>query len=241
MSVIASTGFGAFVPPTPKIMRMPVNEFDKSTIVTVYPKEIHELKPTLFPGVFSIPACGGKDQFELLVVGPSSWFKEMEEGQPFLEIPTSSVQVAESVVLDYVNGILGCNMGDVMPGLFFIPGEWTKQSILKYVDKKSGKSFVMLLAEAREKQKKWFGELVKIADTLWARTNGNPLSISDDARMAAEQLGLQKSWMQDFKQMELDNCPSCGELVNKSYPVCKHCKAIINQTKANELGLKFAV
>ena len=94
---------------------------------------------------------------------------------------------------------------------------------------------------AKMKQKNWFTELVKIADVDWARTNGNPRAISDDSRLAAQKLGLQKAWMQDFRAVELNNCPACGAMININYPVCSNCKNIINTEKAKSLGLKFAI
>lgn len=233
-------GFGAFNNKQKRMMRMPVNPLDKSTIVTVYLRVLDIYNPTLFPGTFRIPAATPND-FEILVVGPSSWFKAMEEGQPYLEIPNSSIQVAESIIRDYTNGLVGCDMNDKMMGLFYVPGEYTKVTIMGYVDQKTKKTFKQMLEEAREKQKNWFKELVEIADVDWARTNGNPRSVSDDSRMAAEQLGLSKSWMQDFRQMELVNCRACGHLGNPDYPVCANCKTIINEIKAKEMGIKFAI
>ncbi len=217
-----------------KVARLPINPLDRSTIVSIYEKQISINNPTLFPGSHIIPAAT-PDGFELLVVKPASWFKEMEEGQPFLEIQNSSIQVAESIIRDYSNGLVGCNMGDRMPGLFYVPGEFTKITIRSY------EKFSFMLEMAKMKQKNWFTELVKIADVDWARTNGNPRAISDDSRLAAQKLGLQKAWMQDFRAVELSNCVACGHLINKNYPVCPNCKNVIDVEKAKSLGLKFAV
>ncbi len=84
---------------------------------------------------------------------------------------------------------------------------------------------------------------MRIADILWARTNGNPLAISDDSRLAAEKLGLtsQKNWMGDFRARELTNCKACGHMINPVYPVCPNCKNVIDEEKAKSLNLKFAV
>ena len=219
---------------TAQINRMPINPLDKATIVSIYPEAIREFKATIFPGLFEIPAVTDSDGFELLVIGPSSWWKEMEEGQPYLEIPCSSLQVAESFIKDFSNGALGNDSGSMTPGLFFVPGEFDEFTIHRYP------GFDLLLDRARQRQKNWFMELVQIADILWARTNGNPLAISKTARMAAEKLGLQKTWMQDFKSVEMSNCPACGAMVNPLYPVCSNCKNVINKIKAAELGLIFA-
>lgn len=224
-----------------RINRMPSNPLDKCTIVSVYPLEVVQVNHTIFPGVFQIPAAAD-GKFEILVVGPSSWFKEMEEGQPYLEIPTNSIRMAQSVIEDYCNGLLGCDGSTMGPGLFFIPGEYNKGSILKYVNPTTGETFAQLLENAKTKQKNFFAERIKIADILWARTSGNPLAVDNIARLAAEKLGVasHKSWMQDFTAIEKQNCPACGNLINPNFPVCPNCKTVINVEKAKELGLKFA-
>src|SRR5712691_1323851 len=123
MPFTAGPGFGNFNTHRRVAIRTPVNPLDKSTIVSVYLKPIASNNPTVFPGNFIIPAAT-PTTFELLTIGPSSWFKEMEDNQPFLEISNSSIQMAESIIRDFANGLVGCNMGDRMPGLFFIPGEF---------------------------------------------------------------------------------------------------------------------
>lgn len=201
-----------------RTIRGVINPMDKSTIVSVYPKEIDEVKHTIQPGRFIIPP-GSPDKPAILVVGPSSWWREINDEEPLLEIPVSSIQVADSIVRDYCNGILGCNMADMMPGMFFIPGEHKVESIIT--------SFSKELALAVAKQKKFWGELVKLADSLWARSQGNPLAISDDMRLAARQLGLPtKDWMKDFSMIEMVRCFACGTLKNPQYPVCASCRAI---------------
>jgi len=214
-----------------RTIRAPVNPMDKCTVVSIYPKHIRETKPTIQPGYFEIyPGSYAKP--EILVVGPSSWWKELDENQPLLEIPQSSIQIADSVVKDYINGIYGCDMGEHVPGLFYIPGEWSVKRIKE--EKKPD------LDEANRKQRNWFGFLVKAADAMWARTNGNPLTISDDMRMAARELNLiSKEWLRDVEVVDLVRCKACGTLKNPQFPVCPNCKAIDDPEKAKALGLTF--
>lgn len=214
-----------------KTIRAPVNPIDKSTVVSIYPKVINEVKHTIQPGNFHIDP-GSVDKPALLVVGPSSWWKEVDEEQPLLEIPNTSIQVADSIVKDYCNGLLACNMGDCMPGIFWIPGSYNLSELRK--------NYQHLLDKANTNQTKYFNELVKLADSLWARTNGNPLTISDDMRMAAKQLGLGKDWMKDFTLLNQIKCVACGSPRNPDFPVCPICHAIIDSTKAKELGIVFA-
>jgi len=211
----------------------PVSPFDKSTVVSIFPKKIHEVKHTIQPGIFDIGA-GTYDKPAVLVVGPSSWWRDIPEDDSIIEIPTSSVQIANSIVVDYANGLLGCNMGDHMPGIFFIPGIALTSDEVKSKHKKE-------LDSAREKQRNWFALLVRMADSLWATSNGNPRSISDDARLAARELNItNKDWLSDAQVMEMVRCVACGALRNPLYPICATCKAIADPELAKKHGLQFA-
>lgn len=212
-----------------RVMRSPVNPLDKSTIVSVYPLALNERKPTIEPGIFQI-AAGSYEKPQTLVVGSSSWWRELDNEQPLLEIPISSVQVADSVVRDYVNGMLACDMGEKMPGLFFIPGEVTKKQIRE--------EHSHSIEQAKTRQKNWYLELVKIADILWARTNGNPLAANELMKLAAQELGIKdKPWIRDFSTIVMEHCLACGMMRNPLYPICPSCHTIVDKKKYEEMGL----
>lgn len=244
-----AVNFAAFAPSI-KVHRRPKNPLDKCTIVSVFPRAIIDYKPTAFPQTHRIEAAPA-DGFSLCVVEGASWFKEMEEDQPLLEIPITSIQVCEAFIRDYVNGLVGYVPNVAMPGLFFVPGQHDAKSILtvKLPDNlddngriaSRGQTFQQLLDDAKAKQKNWFANLVKMADVDWARSNGNPLSVSDLSRLAAEYLGMKdKPWMSDIAHLEKSNCPACGFIVNPAFPICSNCKAVVNEARAKELNLKFA-
>lgn len=215
-----------------RTIRGPVNPMDKATVVSIYPNEIDEIKHTISPGRFIIPA-GTYERPAILVVGPSSWWREMDHEQPLLEIPTSSIQIAEAIVKDWSNGILACNMADTMPGIFYVMGEQTVVSIKK--------SYQHELDKAKVHQQNWFSALIKLADALWARSNGNPLAISDTMRMAAKEMNLTvKDWMKDFRMVDMVRCFACGSLKNPQFPVCATCRAI-DPEHAVANNIKFAV
>lgn len=219
-----------------RTIRGPVNPLDKSTLVSIFPKKINETKPTLMPSNW-IMEPGSLDNPSVLVIGPSSWWKDVGEDQPLIEIPVSSIQIADSIIKDYCNGYLGCNMTDAMPGMFFVPGSFNQQQIM------TGKEGRALLEIAKIKQDNLYRTLVKMADAFWSRTNGNPLSISDDMRLAARELNIQgRDWMADFQNQTdtIVRCIACGQMRNAAYPVCPHCKAIVDKVRAEELGIKFA-
>jgi hypothetical protein len=224
--------FPGFANQNRRTIRAAINPLDKSTVVSILPKYISERKATIQPGVFEIKP-GNYENPSLLVVGPSSWWREVDEHQPLLEIPVSSIQVADSIVRDYSNGLLACNMADMQPGLFYLPGEYNVEKLKK--------DHMQLLIKAKNQQTKWFLELVRIADILWSRSNGNPLSISDDARLACKELNITgKPWLGDLQAAEMVRCVACGSMRNQLFPICQTCKAIADPELAKKLNLTFA-
>lgn len=212
--------------------RAPINPLDKATVVSILPKSIRETKPTLEPGVFNL-GPGSFDRPSILVVGPSSWWREVDEEQPLIEIPTSAVLIAESIVNDYCNGILACDMAETMPGLFWLPGGFTHKELKE--------KYALELDKANRKQRNWYAALVKMADVLWSRSQGNPLAISDDMKLAAKELGFDnKEWLKNFEHVELVRCVACGNLNQSNVLVCPNCKVILKPEEFKKLQLQFA-
>ena len=211
-------------------VRAPVNPLDKATIISIYNQQIIERKHTIQPGLFILEA-GSFEKPSVLTVGPSSWWKETDPKQPLLEIPIGALSIAESIVKDYANGLFACNMGDTMPGLFYVPGELSQKDVLADFKIKP------LLMDAKKKQTNWYMLLVKFADSFWARSQGNPLTIMDDMRMAAKELGLDKEWAKGHIVNELVRCTFCGTLRNPQFPKCSHCLEIVDKPLAIKLGL----
>lgn len=209
--------------------RAPVNPFDKSTIFSIFPFDVEDKKPTLSPGHWKIPA-GSLENPSRLSVEPSSWWREIDPEQPLLEIPVSSILIADSIVRDYCAPLLGCDITSMMPGLFYIPGDISIDTLKK--------SHMNLLANAEQKQRKWYQELVKIGDIAWARTQGNPLSVNEMMKRAASELGLQdRDWLKAYHSVNMIKCFACGSLRNPEYPVCPSCKAVDPNYKSD---IKFA-
>lgn len=222
-----SLGFAGLQDLNKRTVRQPSNPLDKCTIVSIFPVEIDEKKHTIQPGRFIIPP-GTYEKPSILVVGPSSWWKQLEDDQPLLEITNSSIQVANSVVNDYASALPSFQGDHSCPGLFFVPGELTLAEV-KVKHKP-------LLDKYNESQNRWYAELIKMADSDWARTNGNPLSISDLARIAARALGQNtKEWLQNFQATETIRCIACGVLRNPLFPICANCKTNVPEfEKANK-------
>jgi hypothetical protein len=227
-----------------KAIRSEPNPLDKSTIVSIYPKEVDEKKWTIQPGRFIIPK-GSIENPSLIVIGSSSWWRDFDPGQPLVEIPQSSISVADAVVTDYCNGLLGYVKSDSQPGLFWVPGEFTSIIDLKKADFSRlfglGITGQTLFDRAVLYQENYWKRLIKIADIGWAKTNGSPYVINDDMRTAAEHLGFKdKAWMKDMQMLAQVNCPMCGTPRNPNYPMCANCKAVLDPEKAKALGIQFA-
>lgn len=215
-------------PTNKRTIRQQSNPLDKSTVVSILPLVIDEYKYTIQPGHFYIPAAS-EDKPEILVVSPSSWWRDIGEEMPLIEIPNGSIIVAESIVNDFSQGMIGIDE-DSKPGLFFVPGEFK----LTEIKEKYSKSF----DEAVRKQRNWFKNLVNMADTDWARSNGSPNSINGLSRMAAEYLGMQdRDWMKTTLDVQKVKCIACGNLRNPAYPICATCNRVVDVALAKKLGI----
>jgi hypothetical protein len=212
-------------------IRSEPNPYDKATIFSVFPRAVRSKKATLQPGLFLIPA-GTPSSPTPFIVGSSSWWKDSDPEQPPLEVPVSAVRVADSIVNDFASSKIGSDMSSAKPGLFYLPGEITVDEMKK--------KFKSHLEEAILKQNNWFRNLVQMGDSLWARTNGNPVAIDDVMRLAAKELGLQRDWLGVSQTYDLIKCVACGNMRNPAYPICPNCKAIIDSDKAKSLNLAFA-
>lgn len=222
---------GQFLDQRRNTHRAPVNPMDKCTVFNMLPQLIEIKNPTLQPGVWEINP-GSMDNPSRLVVGPSSWWRDFDPEQPLLEIPVGAALIADSLVNDYIQGMFCCDMGEKRPGLFWVLGDVT------VVDLKVKHKAIYDQAVVR--QKNWYAELIKKSDIQWARTNGNPLSISDHARVAAKEQQIERAWAGEAAKMDLTPCPACGNLRNAAFPVCTSCKTIIDMVKFKALGLEMS-
>lgn len=214
-----------------RTVRQDVNPYDKSTIVSIFPKRIKIDNFTLTPGRYVIEP-GSVEKPSLLVVGSASWWKEVNPNEPLLEIPQSSPVIANSIINDYCNGIWGCNMADIKPGIFWVPGEKTIEDIRK--------QHSALLEAAIVSQKNYYQTMLRFADMNWAASSGNPATINDEMRQAAKYLGQEdRDWMKDHLMMGQVRCQACGTMKDPRYPVCPSCKAI-DQSNPLAKTLKFA-
>ncbi len=226
-SIIAGAPVSILKPNNRDTIRSTVNPWDKATIFSIYPGEVKEWKRTIIPGYFVIPR-GSLQNPARLVIGPSSWWRDFDPDQPLLEIPTSSIIVADSIVNDYCNARIAYS-GSASPGIFYIPGDVSIQELLEKYPEELEKAIV--------RQRNWFGELVTMGDALWATTSGNPRAIPDDMRLACREMSIARDWATNFSRIEMVPCVACGMLRNPKFPICGACKFIVDREMAAKLGL----
>ncbi len=124
-------------------------------------------------------------------------------------------------------------MGENMPGLSWLPGALSLKEIK---EKHPGH-----LETMNKKQRNWFSALVRMGDVLWSRSQGNPLAISDDMKMAAKELNIgNKEWLKNFEHIELVSCKACGVMNRSTVVVCPNCKVILNPEEFKKLNMSFA-
>lgn len=225
-----SNVFALFNPP---VQRTPAALGDVHTIVSIFPKRIKEIKVTLDPGEFTIPA-GSLEEPGVLHVYSSVHWRTMGADMEPAEVTTPSVIIADSIIKDYVNSLIEIKVGTSGPGLFYVEGKKTPEEIKK--------NHQNLLKAAEERQKRWFTSLVLMADSLWARSGGNPVAVPTDCKLAAEYLGLKtKPYLQDFNTLQMITCVNCGSMRNPKYPTCPSCHQVVDQKLFKELGLAAEV
>lgn len=70
------------------------------------------------------------------------------------------------------------------------------------------------VAAARQKLAQWAEETVRKADRMWSMTQ-KITDISDDAKLAAGVIAVEREWASDWTAIEKVACPACGEPMNK--------------------------
>lgn len=218
---------------------LPKNPMDKTTIVSVYPREIVDVKPTLFPSRFVVPAAGFNDFSLLIIEGASYFIPSMIEKQPPTEVQVNSMMLAESILHDSIPS-MNLVTSESQPGVFCIPGEWTRKTIKDYAHA-DGRTFVQLVELARTWQQNYWKSVIDEADYFWSQ-GANPKVIPDDAKLAAKILELDKvkPWMNNVVASELVPCIACGAMKNPIYPICQVCRTVNNPDQVKALGLVFA-
>jgi hypothetical protein len=219
---LTATNDRAITPP-------PKNELDVCTVVSIFPRKVIQTKPGLMPSHFEL-APGTFDKPSVLIVEQGYWVKQLALEDEVVAMYTPSMLIANSIVQDTAVIASG---GDTGPGLFYVKGSHDVISIKK--------NHPSSLEKARERQDRWYRELIKLADSDWSKANGNSLAISDLYRMAANELGLKdKSWLKDEGHYEKIKCIACGVFNPPELVICPNCKVVLDAKKFAEMKMVFA-
>ncbi len=196
----------------------------KATVVSLFPLEIAEMKPGLYPGYFVIPAAPF-GEISWLVVGDSVYYQETKN-DIMTPVKTSFHTVADSIVGDFVRSHIGRVVEHAEPGVFWVPGAYDSQEQIRraYPDK---------IAEAETRQKRWFEELVKIADDTYSRTRRHT-SVSALQRLAATYLGIARPWVLRTND-SANTCPFCKAETPYGAVKCPNCREILDHRAYREL------
>lgn len=183
------------------------------TIVSIMPMELREYKP-LITGGFYIPPCKDKDEIKILHVPHNRRrIPSLDERMTDLTVDVIDETVAKSIVYDLLNATLSATQ-DAHPGIMWLEGQISEEEVrTKYSQQ---------LAELHATQNRWFVNLVKTADDVFARS-GMHRDITDVQRVAAARLGmLDRPWVAKLEQKSA-RCPSCLTMVPAGAKVCFQC------------------
>lgn len=189
-----------------------------STIVSLYPSPIGpEFKPGLNPNDFVIPAAT-EETLGILVI-PDGWTDIPMLDYKTLRVAVPSAEIARSVVEDWKSAQLCVNGVDAAPGLFYVDGPHSEDSILD--------NFDSLISHARNMHTGWAQALVRMADDLW-EIKPVRRQISKSMVNAAKYLKLDRAWTKNARPEDTVRCPSCTSLVPAESVVCQYCKVVLD-------------
>ena len=209
-----------------------MNEQQKAyitTVASIIPFDVREEKPGMYPRSYHIAASDGSRP-QTIHIDTGHHFVYVDSSRGSLKVPTTSLDIAKSVVNDFIQGQLRVRP-ECHPGIFFIPGYVTADDILE------DKELSHTLKIVKSKQNLWFKAITQLADDDWQRYAKHTV-ISDFQRTAALHLGLSPAshpWMSPEQIIELPKCPACGAVHQPEIAVCGNCSCILNREKYNTL------
>ncbi len=200
---------------------MEASEFPvTATLISFLPYELNSSnnsKPGLIPSYIYVPAAE-RDDFVTIPVSDHMNWVYLLDGKSISRM-ISGIEVASAIAYDHINASYGVT-ANAFPGIKSVPGNHTKEKIKEM--------FPEELKALLETQRRWFGELVKLADDVWndPAAKGKHRSISDLQRYAAKYLGLNREWLTAV-QTNLVPCFACGWNIPDTALVCQNCKTIV--------------
>lgn len=204
-------------------MHLNLNPNDKSTVISIVTFDIMSVKPSLYPGRFSIPK-GTDENPTLIEVGQSVHYVMIQDDMPHMPVITPSSDIARAIVEDYkLSSIV--TTPDAGPGLMWLTGIIKKTDLLT----KYKKNIEELIAY----QRRWYTNLVQLADDDWQKYKNHKV-ISDIQRHACIELKLNREWLVRVIQQGI-KCPACGMMNDPEIVICNACRCVLNKDKWKEL------
>ena len=201
-----------------------------ATVVSLFPKSVDAHKPGLFPNRFLIPASDGKNVVVYHVddkcFNTRTIPTEEDPIRRTLIIPESADVIAASIVNDEIRSSFLADE-DCSPALFWKSRVWSPEQIEL--------EFSLDLANAKEKQYRWFDKLLRDGDDNW-QTYRKHIAINDLHRMAARFLGVEREWAKKPRPAHLKECRFCTSMIPDAAVVCPECKQVVDKEKFDEMS-----
>lgn len=221
-----------------------------ATVVSIFPRQLTERKPSVEPNEYIIPACAdelGRSYPDIPPVtvlihdATTKFYKGFNEWIP-------AVILAEDLADDIVNAFFSSNIDvtpdpefPIGPGLFFVVGAYDREDKIRkegFDPEKSAKwiqsEYSTELKKTHKSQDQWFQLLVRRADSEWQRSR-NSKSISDVHRFAAKRLGMDRDWARDITLEAINKCPACRQSIDPLAIICPVCKTVLNPAALAQL------
>lgn len=186
--------------------------------------------PTVLPSTIG-PIKGVEDPynyFNILHVEDAITYIYLDADRGHMAQKITSEEVAKACVDDFMSSMVYADT-EIFPGLFWLPGEYSKAQVEK--------DFAEKLKQARLTQDKWFTRLVETADDEWARAKHHR-SIAPVQRLAAQCLGLEREWIVQSKPastVTFAKCPACMSMIDSEAIVCMNCRCVVKPAEYSKL------
>lgn len=201
------------------------------TVISLVPVRIMEEKPGLFPPRFIIEESNGTIP-TILHVGNARHFVYLDESRGMLQVSDPSDTVARSIVQDFCTSQLGTD-DTTGPALWWIDEKLDVVQLMEIPDHKHK------IHEMKQRQRKWFVNLVKMADDDWTRYHQHNV-ISDFQRKIGHLLDINPDdheWMAPLalQQGKTKACPYCGTSIVLDSVICATCHQVIDPQRMKEI------
>jgi len=145
-------------------------------------------------GQYELPACTPKMAYSFVEIQPGYDKYDLGEDKHISALAITAKEIAK----DYA-GILAGSDSLTSRGVFVPEGEEPTEAEI---------------ISARKRLAEWAEDTVRKADRMWSATQ-RITDISDDAKLAAGVISVEREWAADWIAVEKVLCPVCNEPMNK--------------------------